>query len=118
MKTGDVAAAMVRYYAGDARRVNHLLKVFGFAKMIGEREGLDAGTQEILEIAALVHDIDIRNSERKFGMSSGEHQQIEGPPITLLHPFDQLLVIFLGQHAHVPAAPQPARIPPPRLLPE
>jgi hypothetical protein len=80
VKTGDVAAAMVRYYAGDARRVNHLLKVFGFAKMIGEREGLDAGTQEMLEIAALMHDIGIRNSERKFGMSSGEHQQIEGPP--------------------------------------
>ena len=80
MKTGDVAAAMVRYSAGDARRVNHLLKVFGFAKMIGEREGLDAVTQEILQIAALTHDIGIRNSESKFGMSSGEHQQIEGPP--------------------------------------
>jgi HD superfamily phosphodiesterase len=44
--------------------VNHLLKVYGFAKTIGEREGLDADTQEILEIAALTHDIGIRNSER------------------------------------------------------
>ncbi len=70
---------MVAYNAGDLRRVNHLLKVYGFAKTIGEREGLDTRTQEILEIAALTHDIGIRNSERKYGSCSGEHQQQEGP---------------------------------------
>ena len=80
MRVGDVAAAMVRYNAGDARRINHLLKVFGFAKTIGERENLDADTQEILEIAALTHDIGIRNSELKFGNCDGAHQQEEGPP--------------------------------------
>ena len=57
MKIGDVLAAMTAYNAGDARRVNHLIKVYGFAKTIGEREGLDADTQEILEIAALTHAI-------------------------------------------------------------
>ena len=71
---------MTAYNAGDARRVNHLLKVFGFAKMIGEREGLDQQTQEILEVAALTHDIGIRNSERKYGNCTGAHQQEEGPP--------------------------------------
>ena len=80
MKIGDVSVAMVAYNAADVRRVNPLLKVYGFAKTIGEREGLDARTQEILEIAALTHDIGIRNCERKFGSCSGEHQQQEGPP--------------------------------------
>lgn len=80
MKIGDVLAGMIAYNAGDARRVNHLIKVYGFAKTIGESEGLDADTQEILEIAALTHDIGIRNSERKYGNCTGAHQQEEGPP--------------------------------------
>ena len=80
MQIGKVAKAMVSYNAGDARRVNHLLKVYGFAKTIGEAEGLDARTQEILEITALTHDIGIKNSEIKYGNCAGEHQQVEGPP--------------------------------------
>ena len=80
MKIRDVLAYMIAYNTGDARRVNHLIKVYGFAKTIGESEGLDADTQEILEIAALTHDIGIRNSERKYGNCTGVHQQEEGPP--------------------------------------
>jgi HD domain. len=79
-RTGQLIDAMVSYYAGDARRINHFLKVYGFARTIGELEGLDAGTQENLEIAALTHDIGIKNSEKKYGSAAGSHQQIEGPP--------------------------------------
>jgi HD superfamily phosphodiesterase len=80
MLMGNLAAEMIGYNAGDPRRAGHLLKVYAFAKTIGECEGLDARTQEILEIAALTHDIGIRNSECKYGSSGGEYQQIEGPP--------------------------------------
>ena len=77
---GQVINAMIAYYAGDVRRINHFLKVYGFAKAIGEMEGLDESTQEILEIAALTHDIGIKNSEKKYSSSAGNYQQIEGPP--------------------------------------
>ncbi|MEA4815982.1 MAG: HD domain-containing protein [Lachnospiraceae bacterium] len=79
-KIGQVIDAMIKYYSGDARRINHFLKVYGFAKAIGEIEGIDTRTQHILEVAALTHDIGIKNSERKYNSSSGSYQQIEGPP--------------------------------------
>lgn len=78
--TALVIEAMIRYYAGDARRINHFLKVYGFAQVIGAGEGLDERTQEILELAALTHDIGIKNSELKFNSAAGPYQETEGPP--------------------------------------
>ena len=74
-----VSKAMIDYFAGDARRINHFLKVYGFAKTIGTLEGLTPSTMFILEIAALTHDIGIKVSEAKFHSASGHYQQIEGP---------------------------------------
>ena len=73
------ALSMCRYMEGDVKRINHFMKVHSFAKIIGEAEGLDARKQEILEAAAYVHDIGIKNSEIKDGSPSGHYQQIEGP---------------------------------------
>ena len=86
-KIAHVADAMIAYYAGDRKRINHFMKVHGYASTIGRLENLPEDTQLILEIAALTHDIGIKNSESKYGSSSGEHQQIEGPPeaCKLLH---------------------------------
>lgn len=80
MKVGQLIGALIDYYENDARRINHFLKVYGFAKAIGEMEGLEASTQEILEIAAVTHDIGIKNSEKKYNSTAGTYQQIEGPP--------------------------------------
>ena len=77
---GRVINAMIGYYTGDIRRINHFLKVYSFAKTIGELEGLDERTRLILEIAAVTHDIGIKNSEKKYNSSAGNYQQIEGPP--------------------------------------
>ena len=71
--------AMMEYYSGDPKRIQHFLKVYEFAKMIGEGEQLPEETQHILETAALVHDIGIRNAEEKFGSCSGKLQEQEGP---------------------------------------
>lgn len=75
-----VMQAMIDYLAGDIKRINHLAKVYAFARVIGQLEGLDHLTQEILEIAALTHDIGIKNCEIKYGHCGGDVQQIEGPP--------------------------------------
>ena len=72
---------MIEYYAGDPKRIQHFIKVHSFAKMIGESEGLDANTQYILELAAIVHDIGIKTSEEKYGNCNGKLQEQEGPAI-------------------------------------
>lgn len=79
-QVSQVTKSMIGYFAGDVRRINHFLKVYAFAKSIGELEGLDVQTQEILELAAVTHDIGIKNSELKYGCADGHHQEIEGPP--------------------------------------
>lgn len=76
-----LALEMIKYYAGDIKRINHFIKVHGFAKAIGEAESLDERTQSVLEAAAYVHDIGIKISEEKYGSSAGHYQEIEGPPI-------------------------------------
>lgn len=72
---------MIEYYAGDPKRIQHFIKVHSFSKMIGELERLDENTQNILEIAALVHDIGIKPAEEKFGNCNGKLQEQEGPAV-------------------------------------
>lgn len=71
----------IEYDKGDAKRINHFVKVYTYAKLIGELEELDKNQQQILEIAAVLHDIGIHESERKYNSSAGSYQQLEGPPI-------------------------------------
>lgn len=98
---------MIKYYSKDPRRVNHFLKVFSFAKSIGELEKLDEKTQDILEIAAVMHDIGIKLSEEKYNSSAGNYQEIEGPPVAkemlLKYNFDKAFidrVCYLIGHHH------------------
>lgn len=72
--------AMVAFYSGNIRRINHFLCVHGLAKTIGEFEALPPNLQEILEIAALTHDIGIKIVEDREGSCSHAQQEKEGPP--------------------------------------
>lgn len=85
----EILSSMMRYNAGDPKRIQHALKVFTYASLIGEAEGLDARTLDILKTAAALHDIGIRNAEKLHGSSSGKWQEVEGPPVArdLLAPF-------------------------------
>lgn len=106
-KAGEVIQAMIAYNEGDVRRINHFLKVYSFAKTIGELEGLDDNTQYILEIAAITHDIGIKLSEQKYNSAAGNYQQIEGPGeakilLEKLHVEESIIerVCYLIAHHH------------------
>ena len=60
-------SAMMTYETGCPKRIQHLLKVYTFCKLIALEEGLDPQTQLILETTAAVHDIGIRKSLEVYG---------------------------------------------------
>ena len=71
--------AMIHYYSGDPKRIQHLTKVHSYAHLIGCMENLDPRTLYILEAAAYVHDIGIKAAEEKYGQCGGKLQEQEGP---------------------------------------
>ena len=79
MTIGSVITAMIEFVHGNLHDVEHLLKVYGYAKAIGEEEGLDPKTQRTLEIAAAVHDIGIPLALEKYGSDAGPYQEELGP---------------------------------------
>ena len=77
----DVLKSMIAYFGNDILRINHALKVYGFASTICRSETANRDTIDIIEIAAVLHDIGIHVSEKKYKSSAGKYQEIEGPPI-------------------------------------
>lgn len=80
-RLSDLILKMTEYESGCVERVNHFLKVWAFAKTIAEGENFPAETREILEAAAVVHDIGIRVCLEKYGHCRGPAQEKEGPPV-------------------------------------
>lgn len=80
-KKAAVFNKMLELYQGDPKRIQHFTKVNYFAEYIAESENVDDKTFFIISSAALVHDIGIHESERKYNSSSGKYQEIEGPPL-------------------------------------
>lgn len=77
----DIISKMIVYFDGDVRRINHAIKVHSFAKTIGEIEKISEEKLTILEVAAILHDIGIKESERKYSSSAAKYQELEGPPV-------------------------------------
>jgi len=69
---------MENYFGADSRRIAHAHRVTGYAEQLIAPEG---GTNDVVIGAAVLHDIGIPESERKYGSASGRYQEIEGPPI-------------------------------------
>lgn len=102
----DILHKMANYFGNDTKRINHALKVYGFAAMIAGREKLSQAEADTVRIAAILHDIGIHEAERKYGSSSGVYQEMEGPSIAweILYEFnldnDMLgrILYLIGNH--------------------
>ncbi|MBW1916863.1 MAG: HD domain-containing protein [Deltaproteobacteria bacterium] len=73
-----VAIAMKRYFGQDFRRINHARRVARYAEEIGKNE---QGNMAVILCAAYLHDIGIKESERKYRSPSARYQEQEGPPV-------------------------------------
>ncbi|KKM04295.1 hypothetical protein LCGC14_1765640, partial [marine sediment metagenome] len=69
---------MKHEFGDDRKRIKHALLVFDQARKIFIREEGDPG---VVTAAALLHDIGIKEAERKHGSSEAHFKEIEGPPI-------------------------------------
>ena len=82
-KRDEVLQAMIAFDAGDAKRIQHFLKVYTYAtllgRQVGRQEGLHAEVQQTLELAAILHDIGIHAAEAKYRSAAGIYQEKEGP---------------------------------------
>lgn len=74
----EIITKMIDYSNGNIHDINHFMKVYAYAKTIGECEKLDTNTQATLEAAAIVHDIACSFCREKYGSAIHKYQEIEG----------------------------------------
>ena len=106
MTPAAATEAMIAFYAGKKHDINHFLKVYSFAKTIGQLEGLDEQMQLTLEIAAIVHDIPCPLCREKYGSTDGKLQEQEGPalaeaflqPLGFAQPLISRVAWLVGHH--------------------
>lgn len=98
---------MIQYSDKSLHDINHFLKVHSYASCIAELEGIDKETKEIVEIAAIVHDIACPSLRERYGKAEGKMQEKEGPSLAekLLEEFnlsEKVLnrVLYLVGHHH------------------
>jgi len=107
--TGAILYEMIKINGPDNRRINHALKVFGYAQCIADREGFCERTAQCALCAAALHDIAIRFCEKKYGSCAGPLQEKEGPSIArpILEKYtaddgfiDRVLYIIAHHHSY------------------
>ncbi|UCF57275.1 MAG: HD domain-containing protein, partial [Deltaproteobacteria bacterium] len=73
-----VAIEMKRYFKQDFKRIGHATRVARYAEKIGKEE---RGNLAVILTAAYLHDIGIKEAERKHQSSAARFQEEQGPPI-------------------------------------
>ena len=81
MSVAKIMEKMIAFSNGNIHDIDHFIRVWTYAKTIGELEGLDPETQYILEAAAITHDIACPLCRWKYGNADGKYQEIEGEPM-------------------------------------
>ncbi|MBF0467678.1 MAG: HD domain-containing protein [Desulfamplus sp.] len=84
-----VAVEMKRYFKSDFRRIGHAMRVARYAEQIGKDELVrknDVPKENnvnlaVILCAAYLHDIGIKESERKYNSNAPKYQELEGPPV-------------------------------------
>ena len=79
--TEEIIKEMILYFNNDVRRINHALKVYAFCAAIADLEKLDDKNRLIVKLSGILHDIGIKEAERKYNSSAGPYQEKEGPAI-------------------------------------
>jgi hypothetical protein len=73
-----VALEMKRYFNKDFKRISHATKVARYAEQIVKDE---RGNPAVVLSTAYLHDIGIKEAERKYNSTAARYQEEEGPPI-------------------------------------
>jgi len=73
-----VAIEMKRYFGTDFKRIGHATRVARYAEEIGRKE---KGNLAVILPAAYLHDIGLKEAERKYQSTAARYQEEEGPPI-------------------------------------
>jgi hypothetical protein len=77
-----IAFAMRKYFGEDARRIRHAEAVAEQAETIATSMSSEqGGDMMVIMASAYLHDIGIREAERKFNSSAARYQHSEGPPV-------------------------------------
>ena len=100
-----VAIEMKRYFKQDFKRIGHATRVARYAEQIGREE---RGNMAVVLTSAYLHDIGIKEAERKHQSTAARYQEEEGPPVAKeilqkLEANDELIkevCDIIGHHHH------------------
>ena len=81
MTVPQIMEKMIAFSEGNIHDIDHFIRVWTYAKTIGELEKLDRESQFVLEIAAVTHDIACPLCREKYGCTDGKLQEKEGVPL-------------------------------------
>lgn len=81
MKIAEIMKKMIDFSDGNIHDIDHLIRVWTYARTIAELEALDEEMQYTLEVAAITHDIACPLCREKYGDTDGKHQELESPAL-------------------------------------